>query len=267
MKLRLSKIDKIILLTGILLLVMIILFAQFIKLTPLKSDVSLKQQSLKTEQKLLEVVTQDKVEDTAKVVEDTRELQKKVPVKPLLEQFILDLEKAETVSNSVISSMSFSKDADVTIVTTESTTENTTTDQSNATSSETATTSEQSGTASQAEAATTDQSTAPAATNGLKKLTVSLSVESPAYEDLEKFIETLESLERIVVVESISYSGGEEITTLEQEVAPLTYSLTISAYYLPTLDDLIAELPKIDAPAPANKKNPLSSFSDTTKSN
>ncbi|MEH7010528.1 pilus assembly protein PilO [Neobacillus niacini] len=266
MKLRLSKIDKIILLVGILLLVLLIVFAQFIKLTPLKSDVSMKQQSLATEQKLLEVVTQNKVDDTVKVVEDTRELQKKVPVKPLLEQFILDLEKAETISKSVISSMSFTKDADVMIPTTDTATENTTTDQSSAPNQDTTTT-QQSGDTSQDASATSGQPTAPAASNGLKKLTVSLSVESPTYEDLEKFIETLESLDRIVVVESISYSGGEEITSLEQEDKPLAYSLTVSAYYLPTLDDLIAELPKIDAPAPANKKNPLSSFSDTTKAN
>jgi type IV pilus assembly protein PilO len=266
MKLRLSKLDKIILLTGVLLLVLLIVFAQFIKLTPLKSDVNMKQQSLETEQKLLEAVTQNKVDDTVKVVEDTRELQKKVPVKPLLEQFILDLEKAENVSNSVISSMSFSKDADVTIVTTETTTENTASDQSSTTTQNNKT-NEQSGATTQEAAATTNHATAPPASNGLKKLSVSLSVESPTYEDLEKFIKTLESLERIVVVESISYSGGEEITSLEQEVAPLIYSLQISAYYLPTLDDLIAEIPKIDAPAPANKKNPLSSFSDTTQSN
>lgn len=70
-----------------------------------------------------------------------------------------------------------------------------------------------------------------------------------------------------MVVEAIDYSGGEEITTLAQEKEPLTYSLTISAYYLPELNDLIAELPKIDVPAPANKDNPLSTFSDTTKAN
>jgi type IV pilus assembly protein PilO len=97
----------------------------------------------------------------------------------------------------------------------------------------------------------------------LKKLTVSLSVESPSYEDLEKFIDTLESLNRIVVVESISYSGGQEITSLDQEDEPLSYSLTISAFYMPSLTDLAAELPKIDAPAPAGKDNPLSQFSAT----
>jgi type IV pilus assembly protein PilO len=266
MKHGLSKLDKIILLAGSLLLVLIIVYGQFLKLTPLKSDVSMKEQSLNTEQKLLEAVTQNKVDETTKVVEDTRELQKKVPVKPLLEQFILDLEKAEIVSNSIITSMSFTKDADV-ILATETPAETAPADQAGTTGQETATPPAQTGEATQGAAAANGQPAAAPVSNGLKKLSVSLSVESPTYEDLEKFIKTLESLERIVVVESISYTGGEEITTLETELAPLTYSISVSAYYLPTLDDLIAELPKIDAPAPANKKNPLSSFSDTTKAN
>jgi type IV pilus assembly protein PilO len=266
MKHGLSKLDKMILLAGSLLLVLVIAYGQFLKLIPLKSDVSMKEQSLNTEQKLLEVVTQKKVDETTKVVEDTRELQKKVPVKPLLEQFILDLEKAEIVSNSVISSMSFTKDADV-MLATETPAENAAVNQAGTTGQDTATPPAQTSEAGQEAAAANGQPAAPPVSNGLKKLTVSMSVESPTYEDLEKFIATLESLERIVVVESISYSGGKEITSLDLELEKLQYSITVSAYYLPTLDDLIAELPKIDAPAPANKKNPLSSFSDTTKSN
>jgi type IV pilus assembly protein PilO len=69
------------------------------------------------------------------------------------------------------------------------------------------------------------------------------------------------------VVESINYTGGPEITSLDQEQTKLTYSLTVSAFYMPTLADLQAQLPHIDAPAPANKKNPLSQFTDTTNSN
>lgn len=266
MKHSLSKLDKMILVGGSLLLVLVIAYGQFLKLTPLKSDVSMKEQSLNTEQKLLEAVTQKKVDETTKVVKDTRELQKKVPVKPLLEQFILDLEKAEIVSNSVISSMSFTKDADV-MLATETPAENAAVNQASAPGQETATPPAQTGEAGQEAAAVNGQPAVPPVSNGLKKLTVSLSVESPTYEDLEKFIETLESLERVVVVESISYTGGKEITSLELEPEKLQYSITVSAYYLPTLDDLIAELPRIDAPAPANKKNPLSSFSDTTQSN
>jgi type IV pilus assembly protein PilO len=255
MKLRFSKRQSLIIGIVALLVVLFLVYAQFFKLAPLKSDLGIKQQTLESEQKLLEIVSQKKAEDTKKTTEDTKELQKKLPVKPLQEQLILDLEKAENLSNSKISSMSFSKDADVT----------TSTDPVNAETAD-----GQQTTENQAATTTTTQETAgqqPAASpnSGMKKLTISLSVESPSYEELEKFVETLESLKRIIVVESISYSGGEEITSLAQEHQPLTYSLTISAFYMPSLDDLAAELPKIDAPEPAGKDNPLSQFSATTE--
>jgi type IV pilus assembly protein PilO len=249
MKLSFSKKHKLILLVGILLIVLLVVFAQFFKLSPLKSDLESKEQTLASEQKLLESISQNKLDETKKVTEDTRELQKKVPVSPLQEQFILDLEKAENVSNSKVSTMSFSKDVDVPMV-------------AEAPVTETAKSTEVSEVETVQEASA--EQAAPAPSTGLKKLTVNLSVESPKYEDVEKFIATLESLKRIVVVESINYSGGEEITTLdtEKEKEPIAYTLTVSAYYLPGLEDLIAELPKIDAPGPAKKKNPLNAFSD-----
>ncbi len=260
MKLRFSKRDKLILGVGALFLVLLIVYAQFFSLSPLKSDLGFKQQSLKNEQKLLDIVTQKKAKDTTKKAEDTRELQKILPVKPLQEQLILDLEKAETLSNSKISSMGFSKDADVNTAPDQATDQNANGQQpANTQAAANQMTTTQETTAQ----ATGDQQAAPAQTIPLKKLTVSLSVESPNYKEFEKFIETLESLKRIVVVESISYAGGQEITSLDQEATPLTYSLTISAFYMPTLTDLAAELPKIDAPAPAGKDNPLSEFPAT----
>jgi type IV pilus assembly protein PilO len=252
MKLRFSKRDKLIVGAGALVLVLLIVYAQFFLLKPLQTDQGIKQQSLNTEQKLLDAVTQKKVDSTGNKTEDTSALQKQLPVQPLQEQFILDLEKAENVSNSKISSMGFSKDGEVAVAGEPATSEATTTaTDPNA-----------------AQAQTTDkQPAAPATPKGMKKLTVSLSVESPTYEDLEKFIDTLESLRRIVVVESIAYTGGTEITSLDQEDAPLSYSLTISAYYMPELADLQPQLPKIDTPLPANKENPLSQFSNLTDAN
>jgi type IV pilus assembly protein PilO len=247
MKLRLSKNEKLTLLIGTLLVVLLIFIGQFLLLKPLNSDLKVKEQSLKTEQQVLETITQKRMDDTAKVVENTRELQKRVPVTPLQEQIILDLERAENVSNSHISSIGFSVGTDVAM----------TGGETQEGAAET-----QEATSEDADAAT-QQPVAPAV-SGVKKITMSLSVDSPNYEQLEKFISTLESLNRIVVVENISYSGGQEVTSLSQgtENEKLTYSLSISAYYLPTLEDLLADLPKIDAPAPANKKNPLSSFAD-----
>ncbi|MBT2735776.1 pilus assembly protein PilO [Bacillus sp. ISL-7] len=256
MKLRFSKIQSLIIGIVTLLVVLFLVYAQFFQLSPLKADLANKQQSLESEQKLLEIVSQKKSEDTKNATVDTRELQKKLPVKPLQEQLILDLEKAENLSKSKISSMGFSKDADVSTTSDQATAENANGQQTTTNQADTS-----QATANQDTAA---QQTASAQIAGLKKLTVSLSVESPSYEDLEKFIDTLESLNRIVVVESISYSGGQEITSLDQEDEPLSYSLTISAFYMPSLTDLAAELPKIDAPAPAGKDNPLSQFSATT---
>jgi type IV pilus assembly protein PilO len=257
MKLRFSKRDSIIIGFVALLVVIILVYAQFFKLAPLKSDLGMKQQSLESEQKLLEIASQKKAEDTKKTSEDTKELQKKLPVEPLQEQLILDLEKAENLSNSKISSMSFSKDADVTTAADPASTETATSQQ----------TTENQTPVNQAaiNQDTAAQQAAASQVNGMKKLTVSLSVESPSYEELEKFVGTLESLKRIIVVESISYSGGEEITSLAQEEKPLTYSLTFSAFYMPSLEDLAAEVPKVDAPKPAGKDNPLSQFSATTE--
>jgi type IV pilus assembly protein PilO len=259
MKLRLSKFDRLMLIFGTLLLILLIVIGQFVFLSPLKSELETKKQSLESEQKLLDVMNEKKEDDTAKITEDTKELQKKVPVSPLQEQLIFDLERAENVSNSKITSMGFSTDADVTM-------EATQTDGANTEAGQTPETTSGTTPENTTDTAANQQAT-PATSSGLKKLTVSLSVESPTYEELEKFIGTLENLNRIVVVESINYSGGQEVTSLVAVPEKISYSLNISAYYLPTLEDLIADLPKIDAPAPANKKNPLSTFSDTTSAN
>ncbi|MCM3765447.1 hypothetical protein [Neobacillus niacini] len=259
MKLHFSKRDNLILAAVALVVILVIVYAQFIKLSPLKTDLKTKQQSLKMEQKLLEAVTQKKVDNTNQVVEGTRELQKVLPILPLQEQLILDLEKAEAVSNSQILSMSFSKDGELAMETSQPAAEGEAPQQNpigqadpNA-ASQTPAAAEGAPDQKTADSAHAQQPASPS----LKKLTVQLSVESPSYVELEKFVQTLESLKRIVVVEAINYSGGQEATTADQLAEKLTYSLTISAFYMPDLADLAADLPKIDAPAPAGKINPL----------
>ena len=275
MRLRFSKRDKVILGGGALLTALLIVFAQFLFLSPAKSALASKQQELTNEQNLLDIVSKKKTETETVTSEDTRDLQMKVPVNPLEDQFILDLEKAETISNSLIKSMSFSQDTDATAANNQApagtpnngqnpaASQNTTTASSatqNGTNANPTNTTTSNQAATNQPSANQQQADAPPA--GMKKMTVSLSVQSPNYEDFEKFVGTLESLKRIVVVESINYSGTPEVTSLGQDSQPFTYSLTVSAYYMPGLTDLQAQLPKIDAPAPANKENPLSTFAD-----
>ena len=278
MRLPFSKRDRLIVGVGTLLVVLLILYAQFFLLMPAKTDLAAKQQELKNEQNLLDIESKKKTETQTVSAEDTKELQMKVPVKPLEDQLILDLEKAETISNSMIKSMSFSQDADVSAASTQAPAGNANSGQNTAANQNTSntSTSNQSDTNSNStnsnisNQATTNQTTtnqlpAAAPPTGMKKLTVSLSVESPSYDELEKFIGILESLKRIVVVETIGYTSSPEITSIEQDKQPLLYTLTISAFYMPSLTDLQAQLPKIDAPAPANKDNPLSTFANITK--
>lgn len=253
MKLPFSKKDKLTLGVGVILLILLIVFAQFYYLSPLKSDLELKKQSLDSAQKMLEAVTSKKSVSAAKMIEDTRGLQEKVPVQSLEDQFILDINKAETISNSNIQTMTFAMDTDV----------NTESNQNSNGQQSQDTNSSQNST-NQGNSNETG-GTQPAVTvAGMKKLTVNLTVETPTYENFETFVQTIESFKRIVVVESINYTGGQEITSLDQDNGPLTINLAISAFYMPELKDLASHLPQIDVPAPAGKVNPLSQFSNST---
>lgn len=262
MKSLFSKRDKFLLATILLLLVLFISYAQFFYLNPLKSDLQVKEKTLNAEQKQLESLNQNQSGEKSTETINTSELQQQLPVKPLQDQFILDLEKAETVSNSQINSMRFlntdkdhTKSNQTNAVNGATVQENGSTSQQNTINSSGNQNGQSSGSASASQA----ELSLPA---GLNKITVELDVTSPGYEEFEKFIESLEQLKRIVAVDSIQYTGESETTTLEQNKQLFTYKLTVSAFYMPGLSDLQANLPKIEAPEPENKKNPLNQFPD-----
>jgi type IV pilus assembly protein PilO len=287
MKLLFSKRDKLIIAAILLLLVIFIVTAQFYFLNPLKSDLKGKEQTLTSEQKQLEEAGKKNGGTTVKSTENTSELQKKLPVKPLQDQFILDLEKAETVSNSKIKSMNFTDSGQTGNANSQSNSGSGSSQQPTSQSSlgaagQQSTSGTTLGTAGQQTSGTSSGATQPQRSSqtststvnqqtgtssampaGLNKLTAQLNVESPSYEDFEKFIGTLESLKRIVMVESITYTGSSEVTSLSQNIQLFSYNLTVSAFYMPELTDLQPQLPKVDYPAPANKQNPLSQFPDT----
>lgn len=256
MKLRISKRNKFILIFVILLLAIGVVYIQFFYLSPLRSDLSLKKKTLETEQALLNARGQKKQGNTDDHLANTRELQKELPVKAQQDQFILDLEQAETISNSQIKSMSFTNDGQSE---TQSGQNNGIDVQQNASSSTNGNTGQSNSPSSNG---TTNQTTEKTLPTGIKKLTVQLSVESPGYEEFEKFIDALEGLKRILVVEAIDYSVGTEQTALDQGDKPFAYTLTVSSFYMPGLIDLQGQLPEMETPNPAGKQNPLSQFPD-----
>ncbi|WP_223702927.1 pilus assembly protein PilO [Sutcliffiella deserti] len=219
------------------LVVGIVLF-YYLSYAPQQAKIDQKRQEINIEEQLIQVLDQQLASESANLV-NTMELQRKIPVTAYIEQLILELEKAEVLSNSQIINMTFG-DADFTPSTTldEYIESNTTlTDE-------------------EMEEQEQEQQDAYLP-EGLKRVTVNLSVQSNDYEDLTLFLESLESLTRVIQIESVAFTGQPELTSVTQNFDPLNYSVQLSAFYHPELTDLIEDLPPISVPEPSNKTNPF----------
>ncbi|KIQ94897.1 hypothetical protein LH47_00975 [Anoxybacillus thermarum] len=197
-----------------LLLLSLLSFALYIYVyKPLDDRKEQLETELQTEKKLLQTLQSKQPSDDLRV--SLVELQKRVPVQPFVEQFLLDIEKAEVVSNSEVLSLTFQEGENV-----------------------------------------------EGPPTPIQKLTVNVSVRSPSYFALEQFIDVLERSKRIVSVDSLSFTGYEEWTTVMDEVPELSYSLTVSTFYAPELRQWIEQLPPIDLPQPSEKRNPFPSLTE-----
>lgn len=265
-----SKKQVYLLLAAILTAAFLFTGLYFWLLFPLKAESALKQNELKSERKLLELLDTKIFQTNNDTFETTVELQKKLPVKPLTEQLILDLEKAETVSNSFIIKMDFSEEG------------NGAEQSDNQAAAAGAMPDSQSIAAQGPEnpdnkigtAGNVPDQNQPAANQaqeneqlpaGIKKIKVNLTVQSPSYFEMEDFITSLESMPRIIKVDSILFSGTQEITSVEQTTGPLTYQLSVSAFYAPGLTNLQNQLPPMEAPEPSKKRYPFDNAPELNK--
>lgn len=231
MMIELEKKHYILLGSCVLLIVLGIVVFYYLTYAPKEARATQLQEEKRIEEQLIQVLEQQEEIATA-TGNTTVELQRKIPVTPYLEQLILELEKAEVLSDSKIVNMSFGEGEFLPASTTLEEYEN----------------------MHEEEGVIQEETYLP---EGLKKVTVNLSVESEVYEDLTTFLTSLESLTRITQIESLSFSGQPEVTSTEQELEALTYSVTLSAFYHPELNDLVDDLPPLSVPEPSNRTNPF----------
>ena len=230
---KLDKKWKIVALGG-LLGVLVLAAIYFYVIYPKSDELDSKEQELQAlETELAIIQTEQKETDKPRV--SSVELQKKIPVKPNVQQIIVDFNQAEIVSDSLITNVAVEENVEIgqPIVSAEE--EDT----------------------SESESASEPASVPVQSIDGLKQVRLSLTVQSERYVDLEKFLSSLESLERITKVENISFEGIEEITSVDQTRSILEYTVVVSAYYAPKLEDLQEDLPRVKSAEPANKTNPL----------
>ncbi|WP_421380194.1 hypothetical protein ACOJQI_17295 [Bacillus salacetis] len=246
MNLQFEKREWLLIAGSIILGICILAGVYFLLYNPVQKEISLREQELETEEKLISILEEKTNDIEQETFENSISLQQKVPVKPMTEKLLLDLEKAETISNSFISSIQFSE-GDVTLPlaseNAEEEIENLSTDENEGSE----------------ETEAKPQQILP---QGLKKLSATLSVESPSYFEMERFLEVLEELDRITEIEQIAFEGPKESTTQSDSYEKVSYKLVVAAFYLPGLIQLIEEMPGMKTPPPANKVNPFSSFSD-----
>ncbi|HHY72844.1 MAG TPA: hypothetical protein GX497_06395 [Bacillus bacterium] len=244
MNLQLSKKNLAFIFT-IILAVVLPLGSYFYLVNPLKSEIKTLKEQLSTEEKLYDTLAERVGSTKTSVIGNSRNLQKKLPVESFMEQFVLDLEKAEVVSNSLIEDMTFqNQDVSEKDVIVDNSGEN------NEASTETSAATDSQDTGQQS----TD---VPGIPEGIKRVTVNLTVTSKDYFDLLTFLEAIENLERVTKIDSLTFNGGKEILSTDQEIEELTYKVVISTFYYPALKELKDELPVFDTPPPSNKDNPL----------
>ena len=201
---------------SVLFCLAIIAYAYFTFYSPKKESLAMAETTLTTDRQRLFSLEQQLADQPEIPLVSSLELQKKVPVEPLTELILLQVEKAEVVSQSMVQSISF------------------------------------------AEAPFVIEAP-PEGVETLQQLAVSMTIETANFKNLETFIDELEKLDRILVVESIAFGSPGELTTADQEQGKLSLSLTFSAFFRPDLIELLDEVPKVDTPPPADKVNPLPS--------
>lgn len=91
----------------------------------------------------------------------------------------------------------------------------------------------------------------------VQELIATVELEAVDYEGITTFIEEIEAMKRIMIFEAISFDSNPEQTQLGVQPEPLTVSLQFSSFYRPDLVALAETAPKVDAPAPAGKDNPM----------
>ncbi|MBY6037041.1 hypothetical protein KUV80_10260 [Fictibacillus nanhaiensis] len=198
------------------------------------------------------------VEEVSPMNQNTFLFQEEVPVKPLIDQLMLQFEKAEVLSDSLILTMQFSdgevKDEEELAADGVSNEESDQIESQPAPSAQDAT--------SQSKTTVSDNKvivTPETLPDGVKKITAELSVVSKDYNGLINFLTSIQKMKRVTVIEAITFTGLDEIEMASAEVTPdqLKYEVTIAAYYLPELTDYLKDLPRGEFPAPEGKENPL----------
>ncbi|MDW0109641.1 pilus assembly protein PilO [Sporosarcina aquimarina] len=215
--------DIVLLVLAIIFFLVLVSYTWFQLYAPAKEENERVVNSLADQREVLFELQRQVAAKPEDVSSSTRPLQRQVPVLPLEDVLLLQLEKAEVKSNVLIRDVAF----------TQGLVEGLPPESIDETQTE-----------------TEDPSLS------LQQLLVDVQLTAASYEELDRFIREVEATERISVVQSIDFTTPEERREVETEKEPLELTVSFQAFYRPDLKELIPEVPKLDAPMPAGKEDP-----------
>ena len=95
----------------------------------------------------------------------------------------------------------------------------------------------------------------------VNQLLTEVVLQSDSYTGIEKFVDEIEKMERIFIIDSININVPGEIRDQQLDEELIEMTVAFSAFYRPDLVGLQHEVPKIDAP-PASEKIDPTPFND-----
>lgn len=181
-------------------------------------------------------------------------LTQKVPIAREEESIILDLEKSALASDTLLDSIVFQYDGMIN-------------EQFTSGENEDGTTSESDTEIVESNNDTVQETLPVPAPPELKTIVVELEIQSKDYESMLLFLEEMEKLNRIYIIETFAFTGFSEG---EERVGPmedlLNYSIQLVTYYAPDID-LPLKLNKPTSSEEAEKVNPLQDVTEVKETN
>ncbi|MGR9049198.1 hypothetical protein ACQ4XT_11265 [Halobacillus faecis] len=223
---------------GVVLIIAFYILGQRVILDPYQERVAEKEATLAQEQKILSAIENNQEDSDREQILSSRTMQQQLPVVPLIDQMLIGLDRAENASTSLINSIGIAdSESSVSIVEREEESEvNGENDES------------EKGVDLQSDAPSEDE--AGQRIEGLHTLQFTLEVTSENYDEMVSFMKEIQSLSRVIQIESIQFDAPES----ENE---LGYSIVLNSYYQPLYANLANEAPQYHYGGSPNKVDPF----------
>ncbi|GEN51920.1 hypothetical protein [Halobacillus faecis] len=239
MKIEWNRQSLWIIIAGVVLVLVFYILGQRVILAPYQEEVVEKEAILTQEQKILSAIENNQKGTEREQILTSRTIQQELPVIPLMDQLLIGLDRAENATTSIINSMAISdSESVIPIIATENNRE-----ENGVNNGE-----EENLNEDVVDEPVEDE--AERLIEGLHTLQFTLDVTSENYDEMVSFMSEIQSLSRVIQIESIQFDAPES----ENE---LGYSIVMNSYYQPLYASLANEAPQYHYGGSPNKVDPF----------